>query len=156
MLANRLKKQFFDSDKEIEAATGANIPWIFDVEGEEGFRERETQALEQLVQKQSIVLATGGGIIQRHLNRELLSHHGMTVYLKTSIEQQLLRTAKVANRPLLQHDNPKQVLTELLQKRDPLYLQTSDVIIETDGLSPRKIVDYIIKKYRNYNELSNT
>ena len=140
LLAAELKLDFYDSDKVIEERSGANIPWIFDMEGEAGFREREEQAIDELTQMPNIVLATGGGVVMREANRQHLSARGTVVYLRTSVEQQLARTAKDKNRPLLQTANPEQVLRELFAKRDPLYLEVADIVIDTDQHSPKWMV----------------
>ena len=140
LLAAELKLDFYDSDKVIEERSGANIPWIFDMEGEAGFREREEQAIDELTQMPNIVLATGGGVVMREANRQHLSTRGTVVYLRTSVEQQLARTAKDKNRPLLQTANPEQVLRELFAKRDPLYLEVADIVIDTDQHSPKWMV----------------
>ena len=140
LLAAELKLDFYDSDKVIEERSGANIPWIIDMEGEAGFREREEQAIDELTQIPNIVLATGGGVVMREANRQHLSTRGTVVYLRTSVEQQLARTAKDKNRPLLQTANPEQVLRELFAKRDPLYLEVADIVIDTDQHSPKWMV----------------
>ena len=140
MLSNELKLEFFDSDKVIEERCGANIPWIFDMEGESGFREREEQAIDELTQRDDIVLATGGGVVMREINRQHLSTRGIVVYLRTSVEQQIIRTAKDKNRPLLQADNPQKILADLFAIRDPLYLSIADIVIETDQRNPKWVV----------------
>lgn len=140
LLSAELKLEFFDSDKVIEERCGANIPWIFDMEGEIGFREREEQVIDDLTQMQGIVLATGGGVVMREANRRYLSSRGTVVYLCTSVEQQLARTSKDKNRPLLQTENPEAVLRDLFSKRDPLYREIADIIIETDQRNPRWVV----------------
>ncbi len=140
LLSAELKLEFFDSDKVIEERCGANIPWIFDMEGESGFREREEQAIDELTQMGSIVLATGGGVVMREANRRHLSARGTVVYLCTSVEQQLARTAKDKNRPLLQAENPERILRDLFSVRDPLYREIADIIIETDQRNPRWVV----------------
>jgi shikimate kinase len=136
-LAHELKLEFIDSDKEIEERTGADIPWIFDVEGEEGFRDREQQVIEELTQRDSIVLATGGGAVIRSANRNALAGRGFVVYLHTTVEQQVARTSRDRKRPLLQSDDPRAVLEKLMQVRDPLYREIADTIMETDGSSAR-------------------
>jgi shikimate kinase len=140
LLSAELKLEFFDSDKVIEERCGANIPWIFEMEGESGFREREEQAIDELTQMGSIVLATGGGVVMREANRRHLSARGTVVYLCTSVEQQLARTAKDKNRPLLQAENPERILRDLFSARDPLYREIADIIIETDQRNPRWVV----------------
>ncbi|MAD47596.1 MAG: shikimate kinase AroK [Oceanospirillaceae bacterium] len=140
LLSAELKLEFVDSDKVIEERCGANIPWIFDMEGETGFREREEQVIDELTQSGGIVLATGGGAVMREANRRHLSARGTVVYLCTSVEQQLARTAKDKNRPLLQTENPETVLRELFARRDPLYREVADIIIYTDKRNPRWVV----------------
>lgn len=140
LLAKELHLPFKDSDKEIEVRTGADIPWIFDVEGEQGFREREQAVIGDLCREDGLVLATGGGAILREANRAALRAGGRVVYLHTSVEQQLERTARDRNRPLLRTANPEQVLRELLAIRDPLYREIADIVIETDQRPPRTVV----------------
>ena len=142
-LAQLLDFEFIDSDHEIEARTGADIPWIFDVEGEEGFRRREESVIDELTQRQGIVLATGGGVVTREPNRRAISSRGVVVYLKTSIEQQLARTAKDRKRPLLQHAEPRKVLTELMKVREPLYLEVADHVVDTDLSNIREVAGQI-------------
>lgn len=148
LLSAELHAEFFDSDKVIEERCGANIPWIFDMEGEAGFREREEQAIDELTQLGGIVLATGGGAVMRDINRQHLSARGTVVYLRTSVEQQLTRTAKDKNRPLLQQDNPEQILRDLFAVRDPLYREVADVIIETDQRNPKWVVHELKKRLK--------
>lgn len=146
LLAKELHLPFKDSDKEIEVRTGADIPWIFDVEGEQGFREREQAVIADLCREDGLVLATGGGAVLRQENREALRGGGRVVYLHASVEQQLERTARDRNRPLLRTANPGQVLRELLAIRDPLYREIADVIIETDQRPPRMVVQEILSR----------
>lgn len=149
LLAKELKYPFKDSDREIEARTGADIPWIFDVEGEEGFREREEAMIAELVLEQGIVLATGGGVVMREANRRALAAHGLVVYLRTSVDQQLQRTAKDRQRPLLQTADPEKVLRELMAKRDPLYREIADLIIDTDQRGPKIVVNTILNRLQD-------
>lgn len=144
LLAKELHLPFKDSDKEIEVRTGADIPWIFDVEGEQGFREREQAVIADLCREDGLVLATGGGAVLRQENREALRAGGRVVYLHASVEQQLERTARDRNRPLLRTANPGQVLRDLLALRDPLYREIADVVIETDQRPPRMVVQEIL------------
>ena len=148
LLSSELKLDFIDSDKIIEERCGANIPWIFDKEGEAGFREREEQVIDELTQQGGIVLATGGGAVMRDINRRNLSARGTVVYLCTSVEQQLARTAKDKNRPLLQNDNPEQILRDLFAKRDPLYREVADIVIQTDRRNPRWVVQELQKRLK--------
>lgn len=138
-LASDLRLDFKDTDKEIEDRSGVDIPWIFDMEGEEGFRQREAAVLADLAKLDHILLATGGGIILKPENRKMLSSHGRVVYLMTSIDEQVRRTSRDKKRPLLQGDNPRQVLTELMELRDPLYREVADYTIDTDGRSPKSV-----------------
>lgn len=146
LLAKELKLPFKDSDKEIESRTGADIPWIFDVEGEQGFREREQAAIADLCELDGMVLATGGGAVMRPENRAALKRGGHVVYLHASVEQQVDRTARDRNRPLLRGDDPSKVLRELLALRDPLYREIADIIIETDERPPRMVVQEILDR----------
>lgn len=143
LLSSELGLEFYDSDKVIEERCGANIPWIFDMEGEQGFRDREQQVIEELTQLPNIVLATGGGVVIRPENRQHLSDRGLVVYLRTSVEQQLARTSKDKNRPLLRTENPQAVLQSLFDIRDPLYQDVADIIIETDSSNPKWVVQEI-------------
>jgi shikimate kinase len=154
LLSQELGLDFVDVDREIEERAGANIPWIFDVEGEAGFREREEAAIDHLTQKTNLILATGGGAVLRESNRACLQSRGFVVYLKTSVDQQLERTSKDKNRPLLQADNPRKVLDELMAHRDPLYMSTCDLVIKTDRRHPRGVVSEIIKQLVNRGILS--
>lgn len=146
LLSQELKFEFHDSDKVIEERCGADIPWIFEKEGEVGFREREVSVIEELTQMNDIVLATGGGAILREENRRNLASRGTVVYLCTSVEQQLSRTSRDRNRPLLQAENPEQVLRSLFAERDPLYRSVADIIIETDQRNPRWVVQELKKR----------
>lgn len=146
LLARLLGLTFTDSDHEIEARTGADIPWIFDVEGEEGFRRREQAVIEDLTQRSGIVLATGGGAVLHPENRRNLSARGLVVYLCTSVDQQVERTRRDRNRPLLQTDDPRTRLEELMAVRDPLYREVADVVIQTDGRAAKSVATEIIRK----------
>lgn len=145
LLSEELGLPFIDSDKEIEDRSGANIPWIFDLEGEAGFRERESQVIADLLGEPAKVLATGGGAVLRKENRTLLKQAGYVVYLKASVEQQLIRTAKDKNRPLLQRDDPEAILRSLALERNPLYEATAHLTVDTNGLSPKAVVRDIIR-----------
>jgi shikimate kinase len=148
LLSKELNTPFYDIDKAIEERAGANIPWIFDIEGEEGFRQREEQVVEDLTQLSPVIVATGGGAVMSAVNRTHLSARGMVIYLKTTVEQQLERTSKDKNRPLLQAESPRDVLTQLMKIREPLYQQISDLTIHTDRRHPRTVVAEIIKKLK--------
>ena len=146
LLAKELHLPFKDSDKEIEVRTGANIPWIFDKEGEPGFRDRETAMIVELCHENGIVLATGGGAVMRPENRQALRNGGRVVYLHASIEQQVARTSRDRNRPLLRNANPEKILCDLLAVRDPLYREIADLVVETDERPPRMVVLDILER----------
>ena len=148
-LADALGMEFFDSDHEIEARSGATIPWIFDVEGEEGFRRREQAMIDELSQRQNIVLATGGGAVLSDANRNYLKTRGTVIYLSASIDLLLKRTQRDRNRPLLQTENPRARLEELMQTREPLYRDVADIVLETGDNSIRHTVNRIIKQLKN-------
>jgi shikimate kinase len=145
-LAKRLNKEFHDSDHEIEARTGVDIPLIFELEGEAGFRKREQTIIEELTRIPGIILATGGGAILDPGNRRNLSKRGRVIYLHASVNQQLKRTRRDRNRPLLQTADPRARLEELMAIRDPLYREIADIIIETDGKRVRDVVRQIIQQ----------
>jgi len=148
VLAEQLNQDFFDSDREIEATTGADIPWIFDVEGESGFRLREQRMLNLLTQKSKIILATGGGAVLFEENRRNLMERGIVVYLRASIKQQVERTSRDKNRPLLQTPNPELKIRELMKIRDPLYLEVADIVIDTNRRNPRSVGLEIIRQLK--------
>ena len=145
LISDELFLNFFDTDDEIEARTGASIDWIFDLEGEEGFRKRESEILEEMVKKNSIVLSTGGGIVLWKINRELLSSRGTVFYLSTPISTQVERTSKDKDRPLLKNGDPSQILTKLHEERKDLYKNVSDHIIDTENKSSQEVAAEIIK-----------
>lgn len=146
VLADLLGLEFFDSDREIEKSTGADIPWIFDVEGEGGFRIRESRMIEQLSAKENIVLATGGGAIGTAQNREWLKTRGNVVYLRAPISQQVERTSRDKNRPLLQTPNPEQKIRELMQIREPLYREVAEIIVDTQHRNPKTVSQEICRQ----------
>ena len=132
-LARLLHLEFLDSDEEIESRTGVDIPFIFEKEGEEGFRMREVKVIDELSRRDGVVLATGGGAIVDPESRSRLGARGFVVYLHTSVNQQLERTRSGRERPLLKSNDKQQVLQDLMEERDPLYREISDLIVETDG-----------------------
>lgn len=150
LLAKRLNRDFFDSDYYIEEKTGVDIPRIFDIEGEEGFRDRETRALEELTQKHNLVLATGGGSVTRKENRDLLKNSGFIIFLDTSVNQQMERLKHDKKRPLLQTENPRERLTLLLDERKPLYIELADLRIPTDRKYARKVAAEIMPMLPSY------
>lgn len=145
MLAGKLGLHFIDSDREIEDRSGADIAWIFDVEGEEGFRVREEIMIDEATLLPQVVLATGGGVVLSETNRNHLKNRGTVVYLDTPVEQQYARTRHDKKRPLLYNKNPKEVLQNLFAIRDPLYREIADLVISTNQGNPRAVVDMIIR-----------
>ena len=143
-LSQQLGCPFYDSDKVIEERTGADIPWIFDMEGEEGFRRREEETIDELTALKGIVLATGGGAILRPENRDHLHGRGTVFYLYTPVAIQLARTRNDKNRPLLQTDDPEAVLQALFDERDPLYRQAAHHVVPTSSGNLRKVAEQII------------
>ena len=150
LLADELGYTFIDTDREIEARCGADIPWIFDVEGEEGFRQREIKALDELSSKECIVLATGGGIVLKPENREKLKSRGFVVYLTAHLDLLVERTGKDKKRPLLQVDDPRDALEKTLGFRDPLYRDVATIIVPTDRQNPRQAAKEIAIAFRQY------
>lgn len=142
-LAERLGYTFLDSDTEIEQRTGVSIPWIFDIEGEAGFRRRETAMLDELTRHDEIVLATGGGAVTVAANRDLLGARGLVVYLHTPVKVQLRRTRNDTNRPLLQGSNPQAKLEALMAEREPLYRELADVVVESTSGRARSVAQRI-------------
>ncbi len=147
-LASQLGMSFADSDQEIQDRTGVDIPTIFEYEGEEGFRDREQQAIDDLTQQEQLVLATGGGAVLRPDNRKHLSARGIVVFLQCSPEQQFERTYRDRKRPLIQTDDPLSKLRELMALREPLYRETADYVVSTEGRSAaavsKDILDLVI------------
>ena len=152
VLADQVGLAFYDSDREIEASTGADIPWIFDVEGESGFRARESRMIQELTAHDGIVLATGGGSVLAQENRECLSERGIVVYLRASIAQQFERTARDKNRPLLMTPDPEAKIRELMKIREPLYQEVADIIVNTNRRSPRSVSAEIVRKLETWQE----
>ncbi len=142
-LARRLHLTFVDSDHEIEVRTGVRIATIFELEGEAGFRAREEDMIEQLVQRQGIVLATGGGAVLSAKTRERLRQHGTVVYLCACADDLWQRTRHDRNRPLLQTADPRARLQQLYQERDPLYRETAHIVIDTAHQTVQKLVNQL-------------
>ncbi|MGB5306743.1 MAG: shikimate kinase AroK [Gammaproteobacteria bacterium] len=145
-LSRQLGMSFHDSDREIERRTGVDIALIFELEGESGFRKRERAIIEELTRIPDIILATGGGAILDPVNRENLRSSGRVIYLHTSVDQQLARTAKDLSRPLLQTADPRTRLEELMAEREPLYQDIADLVIDTDGRHVRDVVKQILQQ----------
>ena len=144
-LARTLHLSFVDSDDEIEARTGVDIPFIFEKEGEAGFRMRVAVVIDDLSKMEGIVLATGGGAIIDPDSRSRLGGRGFVVYLFTSVGQQVLRTRKGRERPLLENADPEGTLQALLDQRDPMYREIADVVIETDGRKVNSVANEIVE-----------
>ena len=137
---------FIDTDDEIETRTGVDIPFIFEKEGEEGFRKREAKAINDLSKQEGIVLATGGGAVVDPQNRNHLGARGFVVYLYTTVEQQLERTRRGRSRPLLENGDPRQTLEDLMAVRDPMYREIADLIVETDGRKVKAVANEILDR----------
>ena len=149
-LSLKLNKQFYDTDHEIVARMGVPITTMFEIEGEEKFRERESRVLSELVQNNNIVLATGGGIVLREMNRQLLRRHGTVIYLQVDIDVILERTRFDRSRPLLQTENPRAKLETLFQERDALYQSTADIIINANEIFLPSLMKKILKTIDDY------
>jgi shikimate kinase len=147
-LARLLSAPFYDSDSEIERRTGVDIAFIFEKEGEAGFREREREAIDALTQLEPIVLATGGGAVLLEDNRRCLAARGSVVYLETSVAQQTNRVRRNRNRPLLSDADPAVKLTELMGHRGPLYLEIADIVVSTDGRKVAAVADDIMRRFQ--------
>jgi shikimate kinase len=146
IIARRLHRDFQDSDHFIEESTGVDIARIFDVEGEQGFRDRETNALNELLSENNRVIATGGGSVLRHENQQMLKQKGFIVFLDTSINQQMQRLRRDKKRPLLQTENPRERLESLLAERRPIYLNLADLAVKTDRRMARRLAADIINQ----------
>lgn len=144
-LAKALGLEFVDSDQEIEERTGASISWIFDIEGEAGFRKREAQVIDELTARDGIVLATGGGAVLDPSNRSHLRERGTVVYLHATIDKLAERTARDTNRPLLQDTDPRAKLQELMAVREPLYREVAHLTVDTGTRSMRSTISKLLK-----------
>lgn len=146
-LAGLLRYEFRDIDLEIEHRTGVDIPFIFEKEGEDGFRQREARALDELTRGSAIVVSTGGGAVTSEHNRQLLRSRGLVVYLHTTVDEQLRRTRRGrSKRPMLHTDDPRARLTELFAEREPLYRQTAHLVIDTEGRYPKGVAREIQRR----------
>jgi shikimate kinase len=145
-LARLLDVPFHDSDAEIERRTGVDIAFIFDKEGEAGFRQREREAIEALTAMERVVLATGGGAVLLPENRRALAERGCVVYLETSVAQQADRVKQGRNRPLLSNVDAASKLEQLMRERSPLYLEIADITVPTDGRKVRVVAEGILKE----------
>jgi shikimate kinase len=147
-LARLIDAPFYDSDAEIERRTGVDIPYIFEKEGEAGFRQREREALEALTQLEPIVLATGGGAVLLPENRRCLAERGCVVYLEASVEQQANRVRHARHRPLLANVDPEVKLAQLMEERAPLYAGVADLTVATDGRRVQSVAEEIVRGVR--------
>jgi shikimate kinase len=147
-LARLFHYTFHDSDADIEAKTGVDIPFIFEKEGEAGFRSRERESIERLTCLESIVLATGGGAVIDPANRAALAERGVVVYLATSVDQQIERTRHARHRPLLHDTDPEQRLKELMGRRAAFYAEIADLTITTDGRRVQLVAEEIHQELR--------
>lgn len=150
LLAKRLRKTFLDCDQEIQKRTGVSIPVIFEIEGESGFRTRESAALKELTAMENVVLATGGGAVLSRENRQLLSRNGTVVYLRAVVDDLWARTRHDRNRPLLQTEDPRAKLAGLFAERDPLYQEVADIIIDTSSQSVYTLVRQLEQRLRQH------
>ncbi|MCP5184250.1 MAG: shikimate kinase AroK [Pseudomonadales bacterium] len=148
LLAQTLKMQFLDSDQEIELRAGAETGWIFEKEGEAGFRDREEQVIDELTQRENVVVATGGGAVIRPANRQALAARGVVLHLDSPIDRLVERTSRDRKRPLLQKGDPRQTLTDLMAARGPLYAEIRDYRFVTDRQSPKSLVRSIVDTLR--------
>jgi shikimate kinase len=145
-LAQQLGLEFIDSDHEVERRAGADIPWIFDIEGEAGFRRRERAVIQDLCQRRGLVLATGGGAVLDADNRLELAQNGLVVFLSASADRIFHRTSKNQTRPLLRADDPRARIEQLLSEREPLYREIADVVVDTDHRGVRGTVNFILRQ----------
>lgn len=145
-LASRLGLEFVDSDAEIEQDTGVDIRYIFEREGEAGFRSREVETIDALTQRPRMLVATGGGAVLDPRTRERLRSRGCVVYLRTSVNQQLARTRRGSQRPLLDSPDPRGTLERLMEHRSPLYEEVADLVVDTDGRKVAAVVDEIVRR----------
>lgn len=143
-LARMLHLTFMDSDEEVESRTGVDIAFIFEKEGEDGFRKRESKAIDDLTNRDGVVLATGGGAIADPQNRSNLGARGYVVYLRTSVDQQLSRTRHGRDRPLLENGDRRATLEALLAEREPLYYEIADLTVDTDGRKVNAVASEIL------------
>jgi len=150
LVAKRLSNDFYDTDNEIDVRTGADIPWIFEIEGEEGFRKREASIIAELCLLDNVVLSTGGGVVLNRENCKSLKENGIVIYLKSSAEKLLKRVQTDKRRPLLQTDDKLGRIRQILKEREPLYENLADEIIATDKQTIKQAVNEVLKKIKKY------
>lgn len=152
-LARKLGMQFLDSDRVIEERTGADIPLIFEKEGEDGFRKREQAVIDELTSQENLVLATGGGVILNADNRKALAQRGLVIYLHSDLKSLVERTSKDHNRPLLHTgEDPRSVLRQIMEIREPLYRETANFTVDTSNTSIRNVIQAIISQIDHLNK----
>lgn len=148
-LARACGREFLDLDHELEARCGVRVPVIFEIEGEAGFRRRETAALDECTRQRSIVLATGGGAPVAEVNRELLSQRGIVVYLRASVDELWRRTCTDRSRPLLATSDPRSTLREILGRREPIYESVADIVVDTGGASISQVLKSLLPQLQS-------
>jgi shikimate kinase len=146
LIARKLGRQFIDLDVEIEHRAGAEIPWIFDVEGEDGFRRRESELLEEYAGERNLVVSTGGGVVLKPENRSVLQRSGLVVFLNATVEQLYERLLKDKKRPLLQVPDRKAAIQHLKHNRDPLYREVADLVVDVGSRNSRHITELLYKE----------
>ena len=151
-LAGYLQAAFFDLDEVIQERAGADIPWIFDVEGETGFRDRETAVINDFASLDNVVIATGGGVVLRSQNRSVMSSASTVIYLEASLSTLVSRTEGKTKRPLLVGEDVRQVLQEIMAVREPLYREVADITVVSTGDSAKKLAGVIAKKLKTFNK----
>lgn len=149
-LAARLQAEFFDLDEVIQERAGADIPWIFDIEGEAGFRDRETAVINDFASIDNVVIATGGGVVLRPQNRTVMSSVSTVVYLEASLSTLVSRTEGKTKRPLLVGEDVKQVLQEIMAVREPLYREVADITVASTGDSAKRLAGIIVEKLKTF------
>ena len=151
-LADALHLKFVDVDREIELRAGADIPWIFDVEGEVGFRLRESRTLEEIAAQPGQLIATGGGIVLSPVNRTIIKNTGFCVYLKAELQQLVQRVGRDKKRPLLRNGNPREILQKIIEERESLSMDVADCVVQTSAKPMRYVAREVIRLYRlHYN-----
>ncbi|WP_376694791.1 shikimate kinase AroK [Wenzhouxiangella sp. EGI_FJ10305] len=151
-LARSLGMAFIDLDLELQARCGVEVAVIFDIEGESGFRQRESALLDELSRRDGLVLATGGGSVLDEGNRKILSERGLVVYLQTSVEQQLRRLERDKQRPLLQAPDRRRRLVEMAERRNPIYESCADLIIRSADIAPAAMAANVARRVRDHHQ----